>query len=628
MSRRDKRRSAAAPRGKPEPRSKPEPPPAGPPEHRTALVVLAVTLALLVVLRGLLPFVPGMGLWSLNLHRFVAPGIGWSLWALAALALLPPFGRRLLPWWETMGRAIEHRLALSMTVAALFGAALVWVFPDRVRFVGDFLLRQGTVEVAERPSVLFPQALPLDIWLHYTLPSTLASSGWMDANGAARLLGAIEAAALGVLAVSLARALALRGAAAVAAADALFFGGYLGMYTGFSKAFAELCLLMACMAVFGLRVIREGRGLLALGLTLAIGVTLHRSALGFLPAAVLVWTLWLRAHARDQAWRTPEAIAGLGVPLIALAIMVPHIVAIVRRWDTVHFASSTVTAQGGVFAAALHGTRALDLLNLVLLISPLALLIPGLAVTLGRRVYQGLAASEAALLWTLALPFVVVMPLLHPVQGMVRDWDDFAATGVAISLLVAWYAGRALRGAGGMLWLAAAVSLGAAAPAVEWLAHNADQERGFVRVRALLTEPPLREKSERGNTWDYLGIRYFRLERWDLAAEALSNAAETSPSPRILQEWALTETMRGRLTDAMALYHRMLEKSPANPLGWLGLATVAFRAGDMREAARAAHELQRIQPGNPDAQRVLDAIAQRGLAPDSSRAAVPGAGRP
>jgi hypothetical protein len=124
-------------------------------------------------------------------------------------------------------------------------------------------------------------------------------------------------------------------------------------------------------------------------------------------------------------------------------------------------------------------------------------------------------------LWTLALPFVVVMPLLHPVQGMLRDWDDFAATGVAISLLTAWYAGRALRGAGSMLWLAAAVSLGAAAPAVEWLAHNADQERGFVRVRALLNEPPVREKSERGNTWDYLGIRYFRLERWDQAAEAL-----------------------------------------------------------------------------------------------------------
>ena len=202
MSRRDRRRPSAAPRRPSEtPRSKPEPPSSRPPEHRAALVALAVTLGLLVLLRGILPLLPGMSLWSLNLHRFVAPWIGWSLWALAALALLPPFGRRLLPWWEGMGRAIEHRPALAMTVAALFGAALVWMFPDRVRFVGDFLLRQGTVEVAERPSVLFPQALPLDIYLHYTVPSTLAASGWIDANGAARLMGAAEAAALGVLAV-------------------------------------------------------------------------------------------------------------------------------------------------------------------------------------------------------------------------------------------------------------------------------------------------------------------------------------------------------------------------------------------------------------------------------------------
>src|SRR5262249_32542655 len=159
------------------------------------------------------------------------------------------------------------------------------------------------------------------------------------------------------------------------------------------------------------------------------------------------------------------------------------------------------------------------------------------------------------------LPFVAVMPLLHPVQGMGRDWDDFAATGVAISLLGAWDASRALRGAGSWLWLGAAGSLGAPPPAGGGGPPQPRAASGFLRVRALLTEPPAREKSERGNTWDFLGIRYFRLERWDQAAEAFSHAAETSPSPRILQEWALTETMRGRFTDAQALYHRMLAKS-------------------------------------------------------------------
>lgn len=629
MSRHDRRASAAARRRGPEPR------PASSPRDaalesagKPALAALAATLAVLVALRGVLPFVPGMGAWALNLHRFVSPWIAWPLWALSALALVPRVAERALPLWERLGRAIERHPNRSMLVAALFGGALAWLFPDRVRFVGDFLLRQGTVEIAEKPSVLFPQALPLDVFLHYAVPSYLVSSAWIDANGAARLVGALEAAALAALAVSFARAVSLRGTAAVAAAGVVFFGGYLGMFTGFSKAFSEMCVLMACMAVFGLRVIREGRGMLPLGLTVAVGVTLHRSALGFVPALALVWALWFRARGRSGAWRRPANLAGLALPLVALAVMVPRIVAIVKRWDTVHFASATVAAQGGALAAAFQGTRPLDLPNLILLVSPLAPLVAVLALALGRKAYEEGGAAEAGLLWLLALPFVGLMPFLHPVQGMVRDWDDFASTGVAISLLTAWYAARALRGAGKSLWLALAVSLGAAAPAAEWLAHNADPERGFARVRALMTEPPLREKSERGNTWDYLGIRFFRLERWDAAAGAFERAAETSPSPRILQEWALTETMRERFPEAAALYRRMLAKSPENPLGWLGLSTVSYRAGDMAEAARAARELLRLQPGNPDAQRVLEAIARR-AAPDTTlRRGRPAGGAP
>ena len=55
-----------------------------------------------------------------------------------------------------------------------------------------------------------------------------------------------------------------------------------------------------------------------------------------------------------------------------------------------------------------------------------------------------------------------------------------------------------------------------------------------------------------------------------------------------------------------------------NALGWLGLSTVSFRAGDMREAERAARELLRLQPGNLDALRVLSEIAQRAGGADST----------
>jgi tetratricopeptide (TPR) repeat protein len=191
-----------------------------------------------------------------------------------------------------------------------------------------------------------------------------------------------------------------------------------------------------------------------------------------------------------------------------------------------------------------------------------------------------------------------------------RDWDDFAATGVALSLIAAWLVGEALRDARRFAWLAVAVALGVAVPAAQWLIVHTDTVRGLKRVRAFVTEPPPRPDAQRGTTWDYLGIRNFRLERYPEAQEAFARAAETSPSPRILQEWALAATMAGDSRTAQQAYHRLLAKDPENRLGWLGLAAVSMRLRDVGEARRAATELIRRDPGNAEAQHVLDEIAR------------------
>ena len=53
----------------------------------------------------------------------------------------------------------------------------------------------------------------------------------------------------------------------VATAMVVLCGGYLGMFTGFSKAFSELCLLVAGVGVFGLSTMKDGRGLVLEALT-------------------------------------------------------------------------------------------------------------------------------------------------------------------------------------------------------------------------------------------------------------------------------------------------------------------------------------------------------------------------
>src|SRR6266704_2687451 len=64
-------------------------PPPEPAAGDGAARALWIALVLLAVARALLAFAPGMWLWGLNGLRFAPPAVGWTLWTLAALALIP-----------------------------------------------------------------------------------------------------------------------------------------------------------------------------------------------------------------------------------------------------------------------------------------------------------------------------------------------------------------------------------------------------------------------------------------------------------------------------------------------------------------------------------------------------------
>jgi hypothetical protein len=394
------------------------------------------------------------------------------------------------------------------------------------------------------------------------------------------------------------------------------------MFTGFSKAFSEMCVLMAAAGVCGMAAVRGGRGLFTMGLVVAVGIGLHRSALGLLPALALVWGLWLARHGRAGAWRQPEVIAAASPPLLALLLVGPRIIDTVLHTDTaVHFTPPEVQAQGGVLTAMFARTRLLDMASLALLFTPLVIAAPFLAWRLAAAIgRQPGRWREPLVLVTMALPFLVMMAFIHPAQGTFRDWDDFAATGVATSLLTAWLVGETLRAARRFAWIAVAVALGVAVPAVQWLVVHADIDRGLARVRAFVLEPPPRPGVQRGTTWDYLGIRNYRLGRYAEAQEALARAVETTPSPRVLHEWALAATMAGDLRTAQRAYQLMLGRRPESAEGWLGLLAVSMRLRDVPEAKRAATELRKLEPAHPDARRALADIARyEALQADSVR---------
>lgn len=578
--------------------------PAAPPSaaSRAAFAILAA-LVLLALARALLGFVPGMDAWSLNLHRFLAPGWAWLPWGLAACALIPPVARRVRPALDRSGDwAARHPRA----AAALAGAAaslLAFAFPDQVRFTGDFLIRQGTVEVAVMPERVWPQAMPLDAWLHFHLPLALTRSSPLDANAVARLLGALEAALLGALAAEFARVQALRGAAAWTAAG-IALGGTLGLMTGYAKAFTEMAVLTALLGVAGLHAIRHGRGLVAVALAVTLGLAVHRSAVGFLPAAAFALVLGVRhpGAASFRSWRVRLALA---LPLAALGAFLPRIVRLAREVDPVHFASAEVAARGGLLASALDPLRLADTLNVLALLAPLAATIPLALAGFGRDLPRG---REALFLALLAAPFVLAIPLVHALGGLHRDVDDFAAAGVAVALLGSWLAAEALRGAPAWRWVALPLVLAALAPTLQWLAHQTDVERGLARVEAFVAGPPQRTAAERARSLDFLGGRWNQLGRDEASAEAYRRGAEIAPSPRMLHQWAIAEEVRGNFPAAVAAYRLTVERDSSSLAAWQGWARAAGLARDRAALRVALLGILRRNPADAEARRILAAL--------------------
>lgn len=569
-----------------------------------AATALALGLAGLAVARALFALPHDMAAWGLNLLRFVAPVPGWLLWAAAALAVVPAVARRAEPFVVAPFAWCERR-GWGAVPWALLAAAIAWAFPDRLLFVGDFLLRENTGrETQSIFRTLYPQGLPLDALLHDHLVRALAPS-FGDVHEAGRVLGAVEAGALGALAFQVARVLELRGAAAFATAAVVLWSGAFALFGGYGKAFAELVVVTVAMGVFSLSAVGRGSGLLPLGVLFAVALLLHRMALGLLPVWLVASALWLRRWGGGGAWRRPAALAAFAIPLVALAILGPRLVTLITSFDARHFVPAEVQRQGGPLAAAFDGRRIVDLLNLGIALVPL-LPVALLATIAPPRAGRG---AEIMVLLALAVPLAGVAPFLHPIQGLFRDWDVFAPTAAALTLVVAWTVAEILRDATATRGLALAVALGAFAPAMHWLLLQSDATRGMARVEAFVKEPPARDENARGSAWDFLGMRYLDFGRNDASAEAFAHAAEATPSPKILRAWAVSEVSRGNPAGAREIYRRLLARAPDEYRGWLEYTMLSMQARDTAEAERAAREMMRLRPDDPRARRLLDALA-------------------
>lgn len=581
-----------------------------PASSTTAALALWISLVVLAATFAAFALSSGMAGWGFNLLRFVARGRGWTLWVAGTLLLVPALAR---PAASAIGALRERAarrawLRAALAAAWILGAALlVWSLPDRVAFTGDFLIRQGSALESLPPAVLYPQALPLDNLLHYDLPRLLVQLGVRSADRAARLIGAVEAAALAALALAFAAAVAPGAAAAPGLAALVLCGGWLGLFSGYGKAFSELTVLAVAIAVLGMRVRSSGAGLAGLGLAVALALALHRSALAFLPALALALAGGLRARG-PYAWRSPAAWIGVLAPLATLIALLPRLAHTIGGFDLAHhFAPAGVTGAAGALSAAFAPRHLLDLVNLIGQLAPVALTLPVALVVAGPRLVAG---RDGTLLLTLAVPQLLMMLFVHPTQGVFRDWDVFAPAGIVLAMLAALAVSRIAADVS-WRWLSVSAAATAVVAATLGLLHSADLERGLTRVAAFATEPPLRSESERGETWEFLGTCANQLGRPDQAAEAMSHAAALIPSTRVLMEWGMSEATRGNYEVARGAFEQAIARDSTLSRLWLNLLAVCVRLDDKAGIHRAAEALRRLNPDDPRVHQMLEAIDRR-----------------
>jgi hypothetical protein len=563
-------------------------------------------LAAFVTARAWLAFVPSMAAWGLNAGRFLPPAFFWSTIVVSVLALVPAVAAGWTRLADRIGDAIADAPA-AYPVAAIVTALFVAAFPDRTWFVGDFQIRVGAAEVLGAFAGNFQGAMPLDHLMHGVIAGPLSAAFGSDPTVAARIFGAAEAAAIAMLAVRLARLAGARGAVALMMVVIVVAGGDLATFTGLGKPASEMCLITASVGVLGVAAVRDPRALLGLGVALAAGLLVHRSAVLLLPAFVVAWVLALRGGVRRESLPAPSrarVVLALAIPVVTAVIVGPRIARLITGYDLSHHFTPASIGPAGPLAAALDPARLADIGSMLLVVSPALLAIPIVAFA-GARPRR----RETGVLMILALSTVPVWLFVRPQQGVFRDWDVFAPSGMALMLLAAWGLGLAMEAGAATRRLAWAVTVIVFTATLGWLALAADADRGLMRVRAWLTEPPLAPEPLRAAGWDFVAGRALRLGRYAVSEDAARRAVELAPHRRTLLTWGIAATMARDEGAAANAYRTLLEHDARDPLAWLGLGGVALRTGDSTEARRALDVLEQYPRGGPEAREIRRHLA-------------------
>jgi len=587
-----------------------------------ALVLLSVagaTIGLQIAATGPLR----ESFWGFHLYGFLPRPIAFAAWAVLGLASAALAARLFThpPVPSGAGAAAPPGRPHPVWIPVLFAlicAAVFWGLRSEQTLLGDAEAILVSVPDGDHFHPRQPFAVAAQGWVYETLGSLYRTDSTPDRD-VARFTVALGNVLFGFLFALAAWGLG-RSVAGLAAADGpvvpwlvtllLLTQGYTVLFYGYIENYAAHALVIAVYLWLALRYL-GGRASLTVVAAVAVGsLGVHMSSLTLLPSFAFLAAVGLARRERRR-----DALLGIGVAVLAAVLLdlvfrslAPgySLPAAVREISRAASKPAAGLATGLDYTVSPAHLR--DFANDQFLIGPFGayLMVPALAL-LAWRAARGAARARSpaagflavASLTPLAGSFLTSEPLL----GYPRDWDMFAAAGVAYTAAAAAFTVILVRDARPLRWLlgfAVVFSLLQLAP---FVALNRDEARSVERFKTL----PL----GRGRTPVVVGNYYLRSGDLDEAERWLRRAIEENPGNATAHAFlALVLVRQGRPAEALRGYEAAILRHPDNRAYRVNHSSLAMREGQYARALPHVRWLTERFPGEVEHWRALARIAE------------------
>lgn len=591
---------------------------------------LAGFALLVVALQVAGAFLPGPHTWGFNAWAFLPRWLTAVLGGLTLLLFVPPVTRRVAGALRPLalragsppgGRIVAVGAGALLALGFVLGRQRTFLLSD-----GALLLKsvnQGFVSFAADT-----MAAVIQLYAHVLLADVFKVT---SASASFRVV----AFACGI--VWLAAIFATVGRLTKSGWGRLLLGGLLAT-AGLTKLFYGYVetgpLLAAAVAVYiwtGVRLLQDGRGILAATAAFLVAAGMHVTGLLLLPSYVFLVLRW--------AGRSPRRLG-----LAALAVLLPF-AAYLGYWFSRGGDLSTIRAAYGRYftefiplAGPLTGTQSFtffslphlfEFLNEQLLLGPFALLAlvvlllarrprpadaagPGAgaraagaaveAPTTGAGLDASTAALQSRFFWFVLVPFLLLALTFNRRLGGGRDWDLLATVAVPSIFLVGLWVVRGVGRPEKCATLTVLLLGAALLHQVGWILVDAVEKPSLARFQALFAEGAPVSRFARSYALEEVGHHQLARGRVAEALAAYEAAVGIDPTnvhaQGTLGAWY---TAAGRHAEALPLLQHAAQLRPDIAMNHYNLAAEWASRGRWDEAIREYRSTLHLGPGFPEA---------------------------